>query len=116
MKNRSYHFTGTRVQTLLFVCAISDRLVVVKRRRWRLLAPQTPAIRGGARGLCHKEPRHPHGGDNAFVLVPEIPVEQAIDDGVQAAIEVRHEVADHKKPLGDMGNHMGRIYGHRQAD
>lgn len=100
----------------LLVCALSDRLVVVERRRRRLLAPHAPAVRGCARRLRHKEPSHPHRGHNALVLVPEVPVEQAIDDGIQAAVEVRHEVADHEEPLGDTRCHVGRIDGHRQAD
>lgn len=100
----------------LFVCALSDRLVVVKGRRWRLLAPHTPAIRGCAWRLCHKKPSHPHRGHYAFVLVPEVPVEQAIDDGIQAAVEVRHEIADHEEPLGDTRRHVGRIDSHCQAN
>lgn len=101
---------------MLFVCALSHRLVVVERRRWRLLAPQAPAVSGGARGLRHEEAGHPHRGDDALVLVPEIPVEQAVDDGVQTAVEVGHEVADDEEPLGDTGSYVGRIDGHRQAD
>lgn len=101
---------------MLFVCALSHRLVVVEWRRRRLLAPQAPAVSSGARGLCHKEPGHPHGGDDALVLVPEVPVEQAIDDGVQTAVEVGHEVADNKEPLWNMGPHVGRIYGHGQSN
>lgn len=101
---------------MLLVSALSRRLVVVERRGWRLLAPQAPAVCGGARGLCHEEPGHPHRGDDALVLVPEVPVEQAVDDGVQTAVEVSHKVADDKEPLGDTGRHVGRIYGHRQAN
>lgn len=101
---------------MLFVCALSHRLVVVERRGWRLLAPQAPAVSGSARGLCHEEPGHPNGGDDALVLIPEVPVKQAVDDGVQTAVEIGHEVADDEEPLGNTGHHVGRIYGHRQAD
>ena len=114
--NRNDHLIGSCIRTLFFVCALSDWLVVVKCRLWRLLASHAPAVRGGAWSLCHKKPGHPHGGDNAFVLVPEIPVEQAINDGIQTAIEVGHEIADHKEPLRDTGSHVGRIYGYRQAN
>lgn len=110
------HCTGSRIQISFFICAFSEGLVVVERQRWRLLAPHAPSVRGGSRGLCHKEPSHPHRGDNSFVFIPEIPVEQAIDDGIETAVEVGHEVADHKEPLGDAGRNVGRVYGDCQAD
>lgn len=54
--------------------------------------------------------------DDPLVLLPEVVVEGAVDNGIEAAVEVRHEVADHEEPLGDAGRHVGRIDGHRQAD
>ncbi len=54
--------------------------------------------------------------ENLFVFLPEVLVEQPVDDSIQTAVEIRHEVAGNKQPLRDIRRHSSGIYRHGESD
>ncbi len=53
--------------------------------------------------------------DDPLVLFPEVVVQDTVDDGIEAAVEVRHEVAGCEQPLRYRPAQPG-VQGHRQAN
>lgn len=80
-------------------------LVVIES--WRGLTLH--ALSTPPRCLLEEEVWHPHRHDDPFVLPAEVLVQQAIDDGIKATVEVSHEVAHHKEPLGDARRQYFRV-------
>ncbi len=54
--------------------------------------------------------------ENLFVFLPEVLVEQPVDDSIQTAVEIRHEVAGNKQPLRDIRHHSCGVYRHGKPD
>lgn len=89
-----------------------DEVIVGPQWRGFALRPACPII-----GALHQE--HPgcaQGDDDPSVLLPEVLVQQPVDDGIEAAVEIGHVVTGHEQPLWDPGHHAGGVRGHGQAD
>lgn len=54
--------------------------------------------------------------ENLFVFLPEVLVEQPVDDSIQTAVEIRHKVAGNKQPLWDIRRHSCGVYRHGEPD
>lgn len=86
-------------------------IVVCCHRRWLTLQAL-----GGAPGRLHEQqPRHAQSQEDRLVLFSKVLVQQTIDDGVEAAVKVCHEVAGDKQPLRDARCNPAGIYRHCQA-
>lgn len=66
--------------------------------------------------ILNAAPGVPEGRDNPPVFPAEVLVQEAIDDGIKAAVEISQEVASHEEPLWDPGSYCLRLDGHREAD
>lgn len=53
--------------------------------------------------------------DYPLVFLPKVVVQDAVDHGVEAAVEVRHEVAGREQPLG-YGPAQSGVQSHCQAN
>ena len=95
----------------------SDRvhlhLVIVGHEWWRFTLEPFPCVVGA---VLEEDACRAHWYYNALVLTPEVLVQHTIHNGIKAAVEVGHEVAGHKQPLRDEGNHYLWFDRHRQAD
>ena len=58
----------------------------------------------------------PEGRDNPLVFPAEVLVQEPIDDGVQAAVEIGQEVARDEQPLWHPGSHFFGVNGHSEAN
>ena len=53
--------------------------------------------------------------NDPLVLLPEVMIQDTVDDGIEAAVEVRHEVAGREQPLWYRPAQPG-VQRHRQAN
>lgn len=87
-------------------------VIVGHERRWLTLEP-FPRVVGA---VLKEDACCTHWHYDALVLTPEVLVQHAVHDGVKAAVEVGHEVAGHKQPLRDEGDHYLWFNRYGQAD
>ena len=86
-------------------------MVVGYRRR-------LPALEvSGALWAVHEQrARGAQRQQHLLILSPEVLVQQPVHHCVQAAVEVRHEIAGHEQPLWNFRGNPDRVNGHSQAD
>lgn len=88
------------------------RLIVVVVTRWLSVATLGPA----PRRLLQEEAWLTERQEYPAVFPTEVLIEQSVHNGVQAGVEVRHEITHHEQPVGDHGRNTGRVHRYRQAN
>lgn len=90
-----------------------DGVLGINNRQILALLPLSVAAPGS---VLKAEARMPEDRDNLLVFPAEVLVQEPIDDGIEAAVEVSQEVARDKEPFWHLRSHFLWADGHSKAD